>query len=74
MTLQRQPSILIDHAVIGEDNPSDSCTTGDVPNILEGSVDDHDGELLLYDIQYKPHCPGKARMTAWRWSARTVVI
>ncbi|KAJ7885997.1 lipase [Mycena leptocephala] len=29
--------------VAAQDNPSDSCTTGDVPNILEGSVDDHDG-------------------------------
>ncbi|KAJ6474669.1 lipase [Mycena vitilis] len=27
----------------GEDNPSDLCTTGDVPNILEGDESDHDG-------------------------------
>ncbi|KAJ7497940.1 lipase [Mycena galericulata] len=27
----------------GMDNPSDLCTTGDVPNILEGDESDHDG-------------------------------
>ncbi|KAJ7067106.1 alpha/beta-hydrolase [Mycena amicta] len=27
----------------GQDNPSDLCSTGDVPNILEGDTSDHDG-------------------------------
>ncbi|KIM90201.1 hypothetical protein PILCRDRAFT_175031 [Piloderma croceum F 1598] len=27
----------------GQDNPSDLCSTGDVPNIFEGNTSDHDG-------------------------------
>jgi hypothetical protein len=27
----------------GQDNPSDECSTGDVPNIFEGNTSDHDG-------------------------------
>jgi len=27
----------------GQDNPSDECSTGDVPTIFEGDLDDHDG-------------------------------
>lgn len=29
--------------LIGQDNTSDLCTTGDVGNIFEGSESDHDG-------------------------------
>jgi hypothetical protein len=28
---------------LGQDNPSDSCTVGDVKNIFEGNLGDHDG-------------------------------
>ena len=28
---------------IGQDNTSDECTVGDVPNIFEGGTSDHDG-------------------------------
>ncbi|THH04592.1 hypothetical protein EW145_g5402, partial [Phellinidium pouzarii] len=31
----------------GQDNPSDLCSTGVVPNVFEGSVSDHDGP---YDV------------------------
>ena len=27
----------------GQDNESDECSTGDVPNIFEGDESDHDG-------------------------------
>lgn len=30
-------------AAEGEDNPSNQCIVGDVPNIFEGSESDHDG-------------------------------
>lgn len=29
--------------LIGQDNPSDLCIVGDVPNIFEGDESDHDG-------------------------------
>jgi hypothetical protein len=28
---------------LGQDNPSDSCIVGDVKNIFEGDLGDHDG-------------------------------
>ena len=28
---------------LGQDNPSDSCIVGDVKNIFEGDLDNHDG-------------------------------
>jgi predicted lipase len=31
------------NACAGQDNPSNQCSTGDVPNILEGNLNDHDG-------------------------------
>lgn len=31
---------------LGQDNPSDECTTGDVPTIFSGDLSDHDGEPL----------------------------
>jgi len=27
----------------GQDNPSTQCSTGDVPNVLDGDLDEHDG-------------------------------
>ena len=27
----------------GDDNPSTKCTVGDVPNVFEGKLGDHDG-------------------------------
>lgn len=29
--------------LIGQDNPSNECTVGDVPTVLEGNLNDHDG-------------------------------
>ena len=28
---------------IGQDNPSTECVVGDVPNVFEGNLNDHDG-------------------------------
>ena len=29
--------------LIGQDNPSTECIVGDVPNIFDGDLSDHDG-------------------------------
>ena len=29
--------------ILGQDNPSTGCIVGDVPNIFEGDLSDHDG-------------------------------
>lgn len=28
---------------LGQDNPSTQCSTGDVPNLAAGNLNDHDG-------------------------------